>query len=97
MNATFAPIAPLGDGWRSRHSRVRSGSPSSSSRVALGLGVSTFVSVGNKADVCTNDLLQFWEGDDGTDVVLLYVESFGNPRSFSRIARRVRAASPSWR
>lgn len=60
----------------------------------LGLGLSTFVSVGNKADVSGNDLIQFWEQDENTDVVLLYLESFGNPRRFSRIARRVSRTKP---
>ena len=55
----------------------------------LGLGISTFVSVGNKADVSGNDLLQYWEHDPDTDVILLYLESFGNPRKFARLARRV--------
>src|SRR5260370_35605418 len=58
------------------------------------LGLSTFVSVGNKADVSGNDLLQYWEEDPGTDVILLYLESFGNPRRFSRIARRVSRHRP---
>jgi len=58
------------------------------------LGVSTFVSVGNKADVSGNDLLQYWEVDDGTGVILLYLESFGNPRRFARIARRVSRSKP---
>jgi acyl-CoA synthetase (NDP forming) len=56
--------------------------------------VSSFVSVGNKADVSGNDLLQYWEDDPNTDVVLLYLESFGNPRKFSRIARRVSRRKP---
>ncbi|HYF44732.1 MAG TPA: GNAT family N-acetyltransferase, partial [Acidimicrobiales bacterium] len=60
----------------------------------VGLGVSTFVEAGNKADVSTNDLLQYWEDDERTEVVLLHVESFGNPRRFSRIARRVARAKP---
>ncbi|HEX9889423.1 MAG TPA: GNAT family N-acetyltransferase [Nitriliruptorales bacterium] len=60
----------------------------------LGLGISTFVSVGNKADISGNDLLLFWEDDPDTDVVLLYLESFGNPRKFSRIARRVSRKKP---
>jgi acetyl coenzyme A synthetase (ADP forming)-like protein len=60
----------------------------------LGLGVSSFVSVGNKADVSGNDLLQYWESDDATDVILLYLEGFGNPRRFSRIARRVSRRKP---
>ncbi len=60
----------------------------------LGVGVSSFISIGNKADVSGNDLLQYWEGDEATDVILLYLESFGNPRRFARIARRVSRAKP---
>jgi acetyl coenzyme A synthetase (ADP forming)-like protein len=60
----------------------------------LGLGISTFVSVGNKADISGNDLLLYWEHDPDTDVVLLYLESFGNPRKFSRIARRISRRKP---
>jgi acetyl coenzyme A synthetase (ADP forming)-like protein len=60
----------------------------------LGIGISSFVSVGNKADVSGNDLLEYWEQDPATDVVLLYLESFGNPRRFARIARRVGATKP---
>jgi acyl-CoA synthetase (NDP forming)/RimJ/RimL family protein N-acetyltransferase len=59
-----------------------------------GLGLSTFVSAGNRADVSGNDLLQYWQEDDATEVVLLYLESIGNPRKFSRIARRVSATKP---
>jgi acyl-CoA synthetase (NDP forming)/RimJ/RimL family protein N-acetyltransferase len=59
-----------------------------------GLGISSFVSLGNKADVSGNDLLRFWEQDPETDVILLYLESFGNPRKFSRIARRVARKTP---
>ena len=59
-----------------------------------GLGLSTFVSAGNRADVSGNDLLQYWEDDDATEVVLLYLESIGNPRKFSRIARRVGRRKP---
>ena len=59
-----------------------------------GLGLSTFVSAGNRADVSGNDLLQYWEEDDVTEVVLLYLESIGNPRKFSRIARRVSRRKP---
>ncbi|WP_319944439.1 bifunctional acetate--CoA ligase family protein/GNAT family N-acetyltransferase [Nocardia macrotermitis] len=58
------------------------------------LGLSTFVSAGNRADVSGNDLLQYWDSDPDTDVVLLYLETFGNPRKFSRIARRVARAKP---
>ncbi|WP_267286753.1 bifunctional acetate--CoA ligase family protein/GNAT family N-acetyltransferase [Kitasatospora acidiphila] len=59
-----------------------------------GLGVSSFASVGNRADVSGNDLLQYWEEDPATEVVLLYLESFGNPRKFTRIARRLATAKP---
>jgi acetyl coenzyme A synthetase (ADP forming)-like protein len=61
---------------------------------ARGLGLSSFVSIGNKADVSSNDLLEYWEDDEGTDLVLLYLESFGNPRKFARIARRVARSKP---
>ncbi len=59
-----------------------------------GLGVSQFVSIGNKADVSSNDLLLAWEGDDRTRVIALYLESLGNPRKFARIARRVASRKP---
>ncbi|TWH01467.1 acyl-CoA synthetase (NDP forming) [Nocardioides sp. J9] len=59
-----------------------------------GLGISTFVSAGNRADVSGNDLLQYWEEDDATEVVMMYLESIGNPRKFSRIARRVSKRKP---
>ncbi|HEU5311982.1 MAG TPA: acetate--CoA ligase family protein, partial [Candidatus Eisenbacteria bacterium] len=61
---------------------------------ALGLGISQFVSVGNKADVSGNDLIEFWAQDDGTDVILLYLESFGNPSKFVHLAREVSRAKP---
>ncbi len=60
----------------------------------LNIGISTFISVGNKADISSNDLLLFWEDDPNTDVILLYVESFGNPRRFARIARRIGKSKP---
>jgi acetyl coenzyme A synthetase (ADP forming)-like protein len=94
LNATFSPYAP-------RPGRIAMQSQSGAVGIAvlersarIGLGVSSFVSVGNKADVSGNDLLQYWEDDPGTDVVLLYLESFGNPRKFSRIARRVSRRKP---
>ena len=94
LDATFAPaIPPFG--------RVGFSSQSGALGLAimeyansLGLGISTFVSVGNKADISGNDLLRYWECDDGTDVILLYLESFGNPRKFSEIARRVGRKKP---
>jgi len=62
--------------------------------VDRGLGLSTFISAGNRADVSGNDLLQYWDEDPATDVVLLYLESMGNPRKFSRIARRLSRSKP---
>ncbi|MGW3106270.1 bifunctional acetate--CoA ligase family protein/GNAT family N-acetyltransferase [Streptomyces sp. NPDC001100] len=60
----------------------------------LRLGFSGFVSVGHAVDVSTNDLLQWWEEDPETSVVLLHVETFGNPRRFARVARRVAPRKP---
>jgi acyl-CoA synthetase (NDP forming)/GNAT superfamily N-acetyltransferase len=60
----------------------------------VSLGVSWFVSLGDKSDISANDLLQFWEQDDNTTVIGMYTESFGNPRKFARIARRVSRTKP---
>ncbi|MFI6463081.1 GNAT family N-acetyltransferase [Streptomyces sp. NPDC050528] len=60
----------------------------------LGIGVSTFASLGDKFDVSGNDMLQWWESDGTTDLALLHLESFGNPRAFSRTARRVTRRMP---
>ena len=94
LNATIAPQAP-GRG------RVGFFCQSGALGVAIlaaatrwGLGLSTFVSAGNRADVSGNDLLQYWERDPATDVVLLYLESFGNSRKFARLARRVARTKP---
>jgi acyl-CoA synthetase (NDP forming) len=94
LDATFSPYAPA-------RGRIAMQSQSGALGIAIlersariGLGVSSFVSVGNKADVSGNDLLQYWEDDPDTDVVLLYLESFGNPRKFARIARRVSRRKP---
>jgi acetyl coenzyme A synthetase (ADP forming)-like protein len=58
------------------------------------IGLSAFVSIGNKADVSSNDLLEYWEEDPNTELVLVYLESFGNPRKFGRVARRVARTKP---
>ncbi|MEV0400813.1 GNAT family N-acetyltransferase [Actinoallomurus sp. NPDC050550] len=59
-----------------------------------GLGLSTFVSAGNRVDVSGNDLMQYWEEDPATEVILLYLESIGNPRKFTRLARRISRVKP---
>ena len=78
----------------SRRRAARSGWPSSSGAPREGSGLSAFVSVGNKADVSSNDLLEYWEDDPATDLILLYLESFGNPRKFARLAQRVARKKP---
>jgi len=60
----------------------------------MSMGISWFVSLGDKSDISGNDLLQFWEDDDATGVIALYTETFGNPRKFARIARRVARRRP---
>ena len=94
MNATFAPETPLfrRSGFASQSGGL--GIAILGEAAARDLGLSSFVSMGNKADVSGNDLLQWWEQDDATKVILLYLESFGNPRKFSRIARRVGRSKP---
>ncbi|MET0423740.1 MAG: GNAT family N-acetyltransferase [Actinoplanes sp.] len=94
LNATLAPMLPAAG-------RVGFFSQSGALGVALlaeadrrGLGLSSFVSAGNRADVSGNDLLQYWQDDPGTDVVLLYLETFGNPRKFARLARRMSRVKP---
>ena len=60
----------------------------------LGIGISSFASVGNKLDVSSNDMLMWWEQDEQTKLAVLYIESFGNPRKFARTARQVGARMP---
>jgi len=94
LNATFAPHqAPPGAiGFLSQSGGVGIAIIEAASR--LGIGLSSFVSVGDKADLSGNDFLQYWEQDPRTTVALLYLESFGNPRKFARIARRMSARKP---
>lgn len=94
MNATFAPVAAVAGRAAFASQSGALGITALERSERMGLGISTFVSVGNKADVSSNDLLQYWEDDPGTDVVLLYLESFGNPGKFSRIARRISRKKP---
>jgi acetyl coenzyme A synthetase (ADP forming)-like protein len=94
LNGQFSPYKPMPGkiGFLSQSGALGIAIIDYASR--LGLGMSTFVSVGNKADISGNDLVQYWENDDNTNLILLYLESFGNPRKFSRIARRVGRKKP---
>jgi acyl-CoA synthetase (NDP forming)/RimJ/RimL family protein N-acetyltransferase len=94
LNASLAPRIP-------GHGRVGFFAQSGALGSALlerarsrNIGLSSFVSAGNRADVSGNDLLQYWATDAGTEVVLLHLESFGNPRKFARLARRVGRTKP---
>jgi acetate---CoA ligase (ADP-forming) len=93
LNASFGPVPPEG--------RVAFMSQSGALGIAVvessreeGVGLSSFVSVGNKSDLSGNDFLAFWDQDEATDVILLYLESFGNPRRFVRVARDVARRKP---
>jgi acetyl coenzyme A synthetase (ADP forming)-like protein len=94
LNATFGPRAlPPGNvGFSSQSGAL--GLAVLERAAERQLGLSAFVSIGNKADISSNDLLEYWEDDPATDVVLLYLESFGNPRKFGRVARRVARSKP---
>jgi acetyl coenzyme A synthetase (ADP forming)-like protein len=94
LSATFAPTPPEPGrlAFMSQSGALGLAIMDYASRI--GLGLSSFVSVGNKADISGNDLIRYWARDERVDVILLYLESFGNPRKFSRIARRVARAKP---
>ncbi|KUO97419.1 GNAT family N-acetyltransferase [Ferroacidibacillus organovorans] len=94
LNASFSPVMP-------KHGVLSIASHSGALGVAIleyatrmGVGIASFVSLGNRADVSGNDLLQYWEDDPQTEMVALYLESFGNPRKFSRIVRRMAQKKP---
>ena len=94
LDATFAPTVPLRGplAFMSQSGALGLAIMDHASR--LGLGLSSFVSVGNKADLSGNDLIRYWADDPSVGVILLYLESFGNPRKFSRLARRVARTKP---
>ena len=94
LDATFAPDRPIRGriGFLSQSGGL--GLAVMARAQALGSGLSSFVSVGNKADLSGNDFIQYWESDRETDVIMLYLESFGNPRKFARVARRVSRSKP---
>lgn len=94
LNATFAPSPPPpGEvGFVTQSGAL--GLALIEFAAARGLGVSSFASVGNRADLTANDLLEYWEEDESTRLALLYIESFSDPRRFSRVARRVGRRKP---
>src|ERR1700730_10149725 len=94
LDATFAPDRPIPGriGFLSQSGGL--GLAVMARGQALGSGLSSFVSVGNKADLSGNDFIQYWESDGASDLIMLYLESFGNPRKFARIARRVSRSKP---
>lgn len=94
LNATFSPVYPPAGGVAMSTQSGALGLAILDHARRINLGISTFVSVGNKADVSSNDLIQYWADDPNTRVILLYLESFGNPRKFSQIARRVARTKP---
>ncbi|MEU6742984.1 bifunctional acetate--CoA ligase family protein/GNAT family N-acetyltransferase [Streptosporangium sandarakinum] len=94
LNATLAATVP-GRGRVGFFSQSGALGTALLQRVAQrGMGISSFVSAGNRADVSGNDLLQYWEEDPATDVILLYLESLGNPRKFARLTRRISRRKP---
>ena len=94
LNATFSPVYPPAGGVAMSTQSGALGLAILDYARQLNIGISSFVSVGNKADVSGNDLLQYWETDPRTAVILLYLESFGNPARFSQIARRISRTKP---
>jgi acetyl coenzyme A synthetase (ADP forming)-like protein len=94
LHATFVPYFPPRGGVAMSSDSGALGLATLAVAGRVGLGISDCVSVGNRADVSSNDLLEYWEEDDAARVILLYLESFGNPRRFARIARRVGRRKP---
>ena len=94
LNASFSPVFPLAGHLALASQSGALGVVVLALAAERAVGISSFVSLGNKADVSGNDLLQYWEQDAETTVIGLYLESFGNPRKFARLARRVGRTKP---
>jgi acetyl coenzyme A synthetase (ADP forming)-like protein len=94
LNATFSPVEPPAGTVAMSTQSGALGLAILDYAKRLNIGISSFVSVGNKPDVSSNDLIQYWAEDPRTSVILLYLESFGNPKKFSEIARRVGRHKP---
>jgi acetyl coenzyme A synthetase (ADP forming)-like protein len=94
MNASFVPVEPLRGPLALASQSGAVGIAALTEAREIGLGISSFVSLGNRADVSANDLLEYWEEDAATRVIALYLESFGNPQKFARIAPRIGRRKP---
>jgi acetyl coenzyme A synthetase (ADP forming)-like protein len=94
MNATFSPVFPPAGNVAFMSQSGAMGLTILEHANNLNMGISTFVSAGNRIDVESNVLLEYWENDPATKVILLYLESFGDPRRFARIARRISTKKP---
>jgi acetyl coenzyme A synthetase (ADP forming)-like protein len=94
LNATFAPGFPPAGNVSMLSQSGALGLAILDYVQTLGVGIATFLSAGNKVDVSSNDLLAYWSQDERTRVIVLYLESFGNPRRFARIAPEVGRAKP---
>jgi acetyl coenzyme A synthetase (ADP forming)-like protein len=94
LDATFAPDAPPPGRIAFASQSGAFGILAIAEATSRGLGLSSFASMGNKADLSGNDFIRYWDQDSDTDAILLYLESFGNPRRFGQIARSVSARKP---
>ena len=94
MNATFAPAMPPNGPIAFMSQSGAMGMTILDYAMEYGIGISQFVSMGNKADVSGNDLIEYWQDDDEVGVILMYIEGFGNPRHFTTLARRVTRRKP---
>jgi acetyl coenzyme A synthetase (ADP forming)-like protein len=94
MNATFAPTMPPAGPMSFLSQSGAMGVTILDYAAEYGIGIHHFASVGNKADVSGNDLMQYWGEDPGTKVILMYLENFGNPRRFTSLARKVTRTKP---
>jgi acetyl coenzyme A synthetase (ADP forming)-like protein len=94
MNATFAPTMPPAGPVSFMSQSGAMGVTILDYAKEYGIGISQFVSVGNKPDVSGNDLIQYWAEDERTGVILMYLENFGNPRKFTQLAREITKKKP---
>jgi len=94
MNATFAPTMPPAGPVAFMSQSGAMGVTILDYAAEYGIGISQFVSAGNKADVSGNDLIEYWHGDERTRVILMYLENFGNPRKFTQLARQITKTNP---